>query len=166
VERLRNFGILDEVTVALAGGNGKMSEFNAALGLVQLRHVEQVRSARAAVDLRYREALAKVEGIDPLPLPYDTLPNYSYFPVLVSDGFPLSRDGLYEALKQDGVFTRRYFHPLLASLPMYCDLPSAAPANLPVASRAAEQILCLPIYPDLSLEDQNRAIRGILERSR
>lgn len=166
VERLRNFGILDEVTVAVAGGNGKMSEFNAALGLVQLRHVEAVRAARAAVDRRYREAFAEVEGIEPLPLPADTLPNYSYFPVLVSEAFHLSRDALYEALKEDGVFTRRYFHPLLSSLPMYRELPSAAPVNLPVATRASAQILCLPIYPDLSEADQDRVIHGIRRRSR
>ena len=69
-----------------------------------------------------------------------------------------SRDELYDALTAQGIFSRRYFHPLLARLPMYRDLPGADPANLPIATRAAEQILCLPIYPDLSPGDQDRVI--------
>lgn len=158
VERLRNFGILDEVTVAVAGGNGKMSEFSAALGLLQLRHVEKVRSARAAVDRRYREALSGMRGIEPLAVPEGTEPNYSYFPILVREEFPCRRDAVYEALKARGIHGRRYFYPLLAHLPMYRDLPSASEGSLQVAARAAEQVLCLPIYPDLGEEDQMRII--------
>lgn len=161
VDNLRNFGIASETSIPAVGGNAKMSEFNAALGLVQLNHFEHVRAARQAVDGRYRAMLADVAGIELLALPADTNPNYSYFPILVGDNFGLSRDALYEALKRDEIYSRRYFYPLLSSLPMYRDLPSAAPGNLPVAARAAEQILCLPIYPDLSEAEQARVVAVI-----
>jgi dTDP-4-amino-4,6-dideoxygalactose transaminase len=163
VENLRNFGIVNETNIPFVGTNGKMSEFNAALGLVQLDHFEEVRSARAAIDRRYREALAEFSGIEPLPLPPDTQPNHSYFPVLVRPDFPLSRDALYAALKEADIYTRRYFFPLLSALPMYRDLPSAAPERLPVATSAAAQILCLPIYPDLTKADQMRVVDTIRE---
>jgi dTDP-4-amino-4,6-dideoxygalactose transaminase len=163
VKRLLNFGILDEVTVTSIGGNGKMNEFSAAVGLLQLAHFDEVRAARQAVDQRYRLGLADVAGVQPLDLPDNSDPNFSYFPVLVTKDYRMTRDQLYETLKAQGIYSRRYFHPLLASLPMYRDLPSANPANLPVATRAAEQILCLPIYPDLSPADQDRVIDLVRE---
>lgn len=158
VDSVRNFGIAGEVDIPTVGTNAKMSEFNAAVGLLQLDHFARVRSARRAVDTRYREALQGLEGITPIAIPAQVEPNFSYFPVLVGDAYPQSRDGLYERLKANGVFSRRYFYPLLAGLPMYRDLPSASPGNLPVATRAAEQILCLPIFPELGAEDQDRII--------
>ena len=161
IERQRNFGIADEVTIPSVGTNAKMSEFNAAVGLVQMDHFAAVLSARRAVDARYRERLARIGGIEPLPIPDEVSPNFSYFPVLVREDFPLGRDALYERLLGEGIYSRRYFYPLLANLPMYRDLPSAAPANLPVANRAAAQILCLPIYPELVEADQERIVDAI-----
>jgi len=158
LDRLRNFGIQNEVLIPAVGTNMKMSEFNAALGLLQLEHFEEVRAARAAVDRRYRALLADLPGIDCLPIPAETLPNHSYFPILVRSAFRTSRDGVYEALKAENVYSRRYFYPLLSALPMYAEMPGAAPENLPVATRAAEEILCLPIYPDLSEGDQDRIV--------
>jgi dTDP-4-amino-4,6-dideoxygalactose transaminase len=161
IERQRNFGIRDEVTIETVGTNAKMSEFNAAIGLLQLDHFDHIRSARRAVDRRYRESLADVPGIDPLPLPADTEPNFSYFPVLVGADFPIGRDALQGALLQAGIHSRRYFYPLLSNLPMYRGIASSAPERLPVANRAAEQVLCLPIYPDLSESDQDRVIDAV-----
>jgi dTDP-4-amino-4,6-dideoxygalactose transaminase len=158
VDRLRNFGIADEVTVEAVGGNAKMNEFAAALGLLQLDHFETVRAELARIDRVYRELLAGVEGLDPLPAQADVEPNFSYFPVLVLPSFRTDRDGLYEALKTQGIHARRYFYPLLSNLPMYRDLPSAAPERLPVANRAAEQILCLPIYAGLDEPTQRRIV--------
>jgi dTDP-4-amino-4,6-dideoxygalactose transaminase len=156
VDRGKNFGIVDEVTVTSVGTNAKMSEFNAAVGLLQLDHFEHVRSERARVDSAYRELLAHVPGITCLPIPQDVDPNFSYFPVLIGNDYPLSRDDLQECLRSSGIYARRYFYPLLSSFPMYSEAPSAAPANLPVAHDVAEQILCLPIFPELSAEDQHR----------
>jgi dTDP-4-amino-4,6-dideoxygalactose transaminase len=100
-------------------------------------------------------------GIDPLPLPAESEPNFSYFPLLVSEEFPLGRDALQQALLDVGIYSRRYFYPLLSNLPMYRNAPSAALERLPVANRAANQILCLPIYPDLAENDQNRVIDAV-----
>jgi len=161
VDQLRNFGIADEVTIPAVGSNAKMSEFNAALGLLQLDDFEEVRGGRARVDGLYREMLAGVEGIDCLAIPPDVEPNFSYFPILVRPNFRISRDALYEELKEQNIYSRRYFYPLLSTLPMYRDLPSAVPANLPLAIEAAEQILCLPIYSDLSEADQFRIVEAI-----
>jgi dTDP-4-amino-4,6-dideoxygalactose transaminase len=161
VDSFRNFGIADEVNIPFIGTNAKMSEFNAALGVLQLRHFEQVRQGRKRVDALYREALAGRAGIECLPIPDGVEPNHSYFPIFVTPDFPVSRDGLYERLKADGIYARRYFYPLLSTLPLYGGLPSAAPDNLPVATTAAEQILCLPIFPDLSDSDLERVLRVI-----
>ena len=136
-----------------------MSEFNAALGLLQLDHFEEVRRRRAAVDSRYREMLAGIEGIDVLPVPAEVEPNYTYFPILVRPEFPISRDELYEQLKANRFYARRYFYPLLSNLPMYRYLPSAGEENLSVATQAAQQILCLPFYHDLAEADQVRLVK-------
>lgn len=162
IDRLRNFGIVDEVNVDRVGSNIKMSEFNAALGLLQLQYFEQVRAARARVDGLYRTLLADTPGIECLAIPDKVEPNYSYFPILVGPEYPLTRDDLCEWLKQQDIFSRRYFYPLLSNLPMYAALDSAATSNLPVANRAAGQILCLPIYPELGEDDQQRIVELIV----
>ena len=161
IHRSSNFGIADEVTIPAIGSNAKMSEFNAALGLLQLDHFEQVRRDRARVDGRYRELLAGIDGIDCLAVPHEVEPNFSYFPIFVRPNFRVRRDALYEELKAHEICSRRYFYPLLSTLPMYRDLPSATPANLPVATEAAGQILCLPIYGGLAEADQDRIVEAV-----
>ena len=165
VRNYRNFGFVDEVTIPAIGGNTKMSEFNAALGLLQLNHFEEVRRQRAEVDARYRKLLAGIEGIEMLPIPADVEPNFTYFPVLVRPEFRMSRDELYDHLKAHGFYARRYFYPLLSTLPMYRDLPSAGHNKLPVATDVAEQILCLPMYHDLAEADQVRLADVIVPKA-
>ena len=160
VDSLRNFGILDEVTVASIGTNSKMSEFNAALGLVQLDHFERVRAARREVHDRYLELLADLRASSAFRAPPGRA-QLHLFPILVGDAFPVSRDEVYRALSAQGIHCRRYFYPLLSAHEMYAGLPSAAPGNLPVASRAADQILCLPIYPGLAAEAQHRVVETL-----
>jgi dTDP-4-amino-4,6-dideoxygalactose transaminase len=166
IDQLKNFGFVDETTVVAPGINGKMSEFNAALGLVQLQHVDEALRLRGEVDARYRAALAEVRGISCVPAAPAQRQNYSYFPILVSPEYGLSRDDLYARLREHNIYARRYFYPLISSFPMYRALPSSAPANLPVATRAADQVLCLPIYPDLSADDQARVIELIATSAR
>lgn len=161
IDQLKNFGFVDEVTVVAPGINGKMSELNAAIGLLQLKHMDEVYRLRSAVDARYREALCDVPGIECLTQREATRHNYSYFPILVKPEYGRSRDGLYAYLKEFAINARRYFYPLISSFPMYRALPSANPANLPVAHHAAEQVLCLPIFPNLSESDQQRVIDAI-----
>ncbi len=163
IRHLRNFGIDDEVTISTIGMNAKMNEFCAALGLLQLTRFEGDRSLRRMVDARYRIHLQDIHGISPLPLRDDLESNYSYFPILVTDPYPLTRDGLYDRLRDSGIFSRRYFYPLLSNLPMYNGRASAQVSNLPVANKAASEILCLPIYPDLAERDQMRVIDLIRE---
>lgn len=158
IDHLKNFGFVDEVTVVAPGINAKMSEINAAFGLLQLKHMPHVLQRRAEIDIRYRRELEGVGGIRCVPHAGQTTANYAYFPILVESEYHLSRDGLYHMLKENGVNARRYFYPLISDFPMYRGLPSASRANLPVAAKAAEMVLCLPIYPDLSLDDQLRVI--------
>lgn len=158
IDYLKNFGFADEVTVVAPGINGKMSEFQAALGLLQLQHVDLAISARLAIDRRYRQALANVPGVQCLASAEGVSPNGGYFPLLIGAAYPLSRDQLYETLRRHGIHVRRYFYPLISNLPMYRGMASAGPANLPVATRTAEQVLCLPIYPDLDAKTVDRVI--------
>jgi dTDP-4-amino-4,6-dideoxygalactose transaminase len=166
VDRLKNFGIVDESTVVDVGLNGKMSEFNAALGLLQLETIDADLAHRRAVQARYRRALAGIEGLTLVDSGNPQGHNHAYCPLLVTPPYPLSRDELQLALRRRGVFARRYFHPLLSSLPMYRDLPSAAPGRLPVAQAVAQRVLCLPIHPALTESEQDRVIEALLDGAR
>jgi len=150
IDRLKNFGYVNEVTVESAGLNGKMSEIHAAFGLLQLKHIDEARQQRRLVDAHYRRALAPVKGIKILPLIEGQETSYSYFPLRVRKDYPTSRDELYQKLKDAGIFSRRYFYPLISDLTPYRNMASSDPSLLPVARQAAEEILCLPIYPGLS----------------
>ncbi|MCC2954336.1 DegT/DnrJ/EryC1/StrS family aminotransferase [Massilia sp. IC2-477] len=163
IDHLKNFGFVDEVTVVAPGINGKMSEINAAFGMLQLRGVNEAIARRGLIDRTYRELLAGVPGIGLMGHADDEAINHSYFPILVGDDFPLTRDALYAHLKEAGVHARRYFFPLISDFPMYRGLPSARRDNLPVAANAAARVLCLPIYPNLALEDVERIARLIRE---
>jgi dTDP-4-amino-4,6-dideoxygalactose transaminase len=162
IDYLKNFGFADEVTVVAPGINGKMSEFQAALGLLQLKHVDQAIAARLGIDSRYRQALADVPGVHFLPIAEGVRSNGGYFPVLIGADYPLSRDQLYDEFRRNNIFVRRYFYPLISDFPMYRGLASAAPANLPVATQIARQVLCLPIYPGLDDETVSRIIDIVL----
>ncbi|MDO9253868.1 MAG: DegT/DnrJ/EryC1/StrS family aminotransferase [Bacteroidales bacterium] len=149
IDQLKNFGYIDEVNVVAPGINGKMSEFNAALGLLQLKYIDQATAHRKEIDAAYRERLKGVSGICCLNDAGEKIANYSYFPILVKSDYPISRDDLYQKLKDNGIHPRRYFYPLISNFPMYRGLFSAHRENLPVATVLAQQVLCLPIYPGL-----------------
>lgn len=158
IDHLKNFGFVDEVTVVAAGINGKMNEVSAAFGLLQLQSIDEALVRRGAIARRYRELLAGVPGIEPVGDSGEARPNNSYFPILVRKEYPLSRDALFALLRQNGIIARRYFYPLISDFPMYRGLPSAARANLPVASQVANEVMCLPIYPDLAMDDVDRIV--------
>lgn len=158
INDLKNFGFADEITVVAPGINAKMNEVQAAFGLLQLAHMEKIIAGRKRVADRYHAELAGVPGIT-LPVRVAGIEsNDSYFPVLVEPAYGHSRDALYEQLKSRNIFTRRYFYPLISSFPIYRNLPSAIPNNLPVATSTAQKVLCLPIYPDLSQAAQDDVI--------
>lgn len=164
IDNLKNFGIVDEVTVVAPGINGKMSEINAAFGMLQLQHMDRAWARRKEIDAFYREQLTGLPGIQYLVEVGGMMTNYSYFPILVQSEYPMMRDALYQKLKDEGIYSRRYFYPLISDFPMYRGLPSAQRSNLPVASAVATKVLCLPIYPALSHQEQVcviNAIRGL-----
>ena len=163
IDYLKNFGFVDEVTVVASGINGKMSEINAAFGLLQLKGIDEALQKRKVIDMCYRERLAGITGIQCQFYPGEQkqVANYAYFPILVQSEYPLSRDVLYQKLKDNGIYSRRYFYPLISDFPMYRGFPSAMPANLPVASKASREVICLPIYPDLNLSVVDKITRLI-----
>lgn len=164
VDHLKNFGFVDETIVVAPGINGKMSEFNAALGLLQLKGVDAALRKRKAIDAQYRDGLGGVQGIHCLSAAPEETANYGYFPILVRPEYPLNRDALYRKLRDNGVYARRYFYPLISDFPMYQGLPSAAQSNLPVARKAASEVICLPIYAALLPEQVDAVIELLAGR--
>ena len=156
LDRLKNHGIVDESTFGEPGLNGKMNEFSAALGLLQLRSLDAVIARRSAVDRTYRLALAGIDGIRCLPCSADVQANHAYFPILVEPHHRTSRDALMHCLREQGVGARRYFWPLISQMPAYRHLPSARPQALVQAHRIADQILCLPIHSRMTGDDVGR----------
>jgi dTDP-4-amino-4,6-dideoxygalactose transaminase len=163
IDFLKNFGFANETTVVAPGINSKMDEMRAAYGLLNLRQVDAAIAARQRVAQRYREALRLVEGITF----FEDIPgirhNYSYFPIFVDAAkFGISRDELYFKMRDQGVWGRRYFYPLISTFTTYRGLPSAKPANLPHAHKMADEVICLPMHHALSEEDVERVLNSIL----
>jgi dTDP-4-amino-4,6-dideoxygalactose transaminase len=154
IDYLKNFGFAGETTVMAPGINSKMNEMQAALGLLQLKHYNTNIEKRKIVAETYRKELAVIKGISFLPEPKNVASNYAYFPIFVDEKeYGMSRDQLYEKLKRNNIFGRRYFYPLISKFPMYKSLDSANPENLKVAEKIAEQVICLPLYPELRHEE-------------
>lgn len=166
INRLKNFGYVDEVTVTEVGINGKMNEISAAFGLLQLRHLRAGLDRRAAIDRTYRTCLNCVAGIGCLEVLNHERGNHGFFPIMVEEAYPMTRDQLYDALRAAGVHARRYFYPLVAAFPMYAQLRSASRTNLPIASRVAERVICLPIYPAMTDAEQARVVEVICKAGR
>ncbi|MEB0078659.1 dTDP-4-amino-4,6-dideoxy-D-glucose aminotransferase VioA [Pseudomonas sp. CCI3.2] len=160
IDYLKNFGFADEVTVVAPGINGKMSEINAAFGLLQLKYIDAALQRRKRVDTIYREAIAAIPGIE-LAWTVQDGHNYSYFPILVGPGFSLSRDALYERFREQNILVRRYFYPLITEFPMYRGLESARKTNVPFADDISHRILCLPIFDSLTDDEIERVIHLI-----
>ena len=163
VNRLRNFGFTSEISVNEIGINGKMAEFNAALGCVQLKYIDDFILQRKVVYERYVKELKELPGII---IPFDgirndQIQNYSYFPIRVTPDFPLTRDELYMKLKMVGINTRRYFYPLIPNFPIYEMSFKNYKKNYQNAESLAKEVLCLPIYPSLSENELSRVINEI-----
>lgn len=158
IDHLKNFGFVDETTVVAPGINGKMSELNAAVGLLQLKHIDETIKARRNIDSIYRESLSKVKGVRCVTSSGENNSNYSYFPIMIDEDYGLSRDELFNKLRKNNIYSRRYFYPLISDFPMYRGLNSATQGNLPIAQKASESVICLPIYPALTNTEQERVI--------
>ncbi len=159
IDQLKNFGFTNETTVVAPGANGKMNEIQAAYGCLQLRYIDDVIARNRQLAQRYAQALAGTTGIRLLTPQPEVDYNYSYFPIFIDEHeYGTTRDEMYFKLKENGINARRYFYPLISQFPSYCDYDSANPAQLPVATRIAQEVICLPIFAELSEHDQDKVI--------
>ena len=164
IDYLKNFGFASETEVVAPGINGKMDEIRSAFGLLNLRQVDAAIEARHQVAIRYRDALRPVEGIDF----WDDMPgvrhNYGYFPIFVDAGrYGMTRDELFNRLREHHILARRYFYPLISEFSTYRGLPSATRENLPNAVRMADTVICLPMHHELTESDLNRILGLIVK---
>lgn len=163
IDYLKNFGFANEVEVVGPGINSKMDEIRAAYGLLNLKQVDSAIEARHQVANAYREALRTVEGISF----FDDMPgvrhNYSYFPIFIdAEKYGMTRDKLYFKMKEQGVWGRRYFYPLISDFSTYRGLESAHPENLPNAHRMANSVICLPMHHSMSTNDVQRVTNSLI----
>ena len=153
IDHLKNFGFEDEVTVVEPGINAKMNELQAAYGLIQLNHIDTYIAKRKKIAEQYRNLLSGIEGLRFLCDIEGVRHSYTYFPVFIDEKlYGKSRDQAYADLRAGNIYGRRYFYPLISQFPTYRGLPSSRPGNIPVATKVADQVICLPIYPDLGTE--------------
>lgn len=164
IDYLKNFGFAGETEVVAPGINSKVDEVRSAYGLLNLKQVDSAIAARQKVAIRYREALRDVPGIRF----FDDMPgvkhNYSYFPVFVdAEKFGMTRDDLYFKMKEQGVLGRRYFYPLISTFSTYRNLPSASPDNLPMATKMANEVICLPMHHLLNKKDIDKVLDTLVK---
>lgn len=162
IERLKDFGIVDDEQIEGFGLNGKMDEVRAAYGLLNLKTIDSAIYRRKIMAMRYRDGLKNVDGIRYM----DDIPgvkhNYSYFPIFVDeDKYGMSRDALFTVLASAGIHCRKYFYPLISDVDIYSSLPSARKANLPNAHRLASAVICLPMHHKLTSDDIDKVVGEI-----
>jgi dTDP-4-amino-4,6-dideoxygalactose transaminase len=163
IDFLKNFGFKNEVEVVAPGINSKMDEIRSAYGILSLRQVDESIEARKEVAREYRKELKGVPGIRLFEDMPGVKHNYSYFPIFInSDEYGMTRDQLYFKMKDANVLGRRYFYPLISTFDPYRTLPGSASENLPVATRIADEVICLPMHHELSREDVDRIISLII----
>lgn len=171
VDYLKNFGFEDETTVVAPGINSKMDEIRAALGLLNLKYVNQAINRRKEIAAKYVERLKGLSGID-IHVPIEEALfqnhvelNYGYFPIFVDyDQYGLSRDDLYHLLKKNSIWARRYFYPLITAFTPYNKLPNTSREDLPIANKISDRVLCLPIHDRLTDEEVDRIVDIIRNR--
>jgi dTDP-4-amino-4,6-dideoxygalactose transaminase len=161
IDQIKNFGFTGETTIEQIGINGKMSEFNAALGLLQLKQIDNDIVKRKKIDQVYREGLENIPGIKCLDYTNMEKGNYSYFPIFIDDNYPLSRDQLYNKLKENDINGRRYFYPLITDFSTYEDMRIKKETTLISAKSISKKVICLPIYSELSINFVRKIINVI-----
>lgn len=155
---LKWFGFNDGDFIA-PGINSKMDEVRAALGLLNLRIIDDAISKRKQIAQQYRENLCEVDGITLLHELPGVKYNYSYFPIIINEQkYGITRNNIYDKLKSHNIICRKYFNPLISELPAYRNLKSSTKDNLPIATHISQNVMCIPIYPDLTQQDVNNII--------
>lgn len=161
VDYLKNFGFANETTVVAAGINAKMNEFQAAVGIAQLKYIDEAIDRRSALDRLYRRKLADIGGIRCHVRAPCKRYNYAYFPIFIDDEYALDRDALYFRLREAGVFGRRYFYPLIPEFPMYKNSSGGGRHKWPNATSASRRVICLPMYPAMDEGDVERVVEVV-----
>lgn len=165
IDYLKNFGFKSETEVIAPGINSKIDEVRAAFGILNLRQIDSCIEARHQVAIKYREALRGTPGVRFFEDMPNVRHNYSYFPIFINaEEYGCTRDELYFKLKERNILARRYFYPLISTFSTYSSLESASPTNLPVATRMADEVICLPMHHELSEENLNRIIEVIIRK--
>lgn len=162
IYNLRNFGIRSEERVADIGINGKMNELQAALGILNLALYREEQEKRKLIRERYTCRLSAITGIRIPRLNDNTTDSCQYYPIVIEDAYPVTRNALYVTLKNHNVMSRKYFYPLCSDFEPYKALPSSTRENLPVANDIKNRVLCLPFYGNLSFDEVD-AICKIIE---
>lgn len=158
---MKNFGIHGPEVVAYIGGNAKMNEFQAAMGICNMKHLNEEIQKRKMIGDHYRERLSGVEGIKLCVIQEHVESNYAYFPV-VFDGYKYTRNEVFERLAEHGIGARKYFYPLTSSFECYKNYPTAGSEKTPIAQHIALRVLTLPLYADLSIENVDKICDVIL----
>lgn len=164
IDHLKNFGFVDETTIVAPGINGKMSEICAAMGLLQLRHIDRALERRREVYRRYHEAFEDIPTLRLLEPVEGLTWNHAYCPLFVLPGHPESRDQLYQRMKEHDIFARRYFYPLVSTFPMYKNLADSKRISLENASTLSQQVISLPMHADLARAEQDRVIDAVRQQ--
>ncbi len=164
IDYLKNFGFAGETEVVAPGINSKVDEVRCAYGLLNLKQVDTAITNRQKVAKQYREAMRNVPGIRFFDDMQGVRHNYSYFPIFINaKEYGISRDELYFKLRENGVWGRRYFYPLISTFSTYRSLSSATTENLPVATKIANEVICLPMHHELSDADLERILNLIIK---
>lgn len=164
VDRLKNFGFTGEITVEAPGINSKMDEIRSAYGLLNLKQVDEAIASRKNTAEKYREGLKNVQGIRFLEDIEGVHHNYAYFPIFIDKNvYGMTRDELYQKLKDNNVLGRRYFYPLITEFEPYKNYPSASYYNLQVAKKIADEVICLPMYAFMEQGDINNIVSLIIK---
>jgi dTDP-4-amino-4,6-dideoxygalactose transaminase len=164
IDNLKNFGFVNETTVVTPGINAKMNEVQAAMGLLQLKHIDGSIEKGKQIAEQYQNLLKNIDGISYIEDIPDVKHCYSYFPVFIDkEIYGKTRDEIYEELKRNNIYGRRYFYPLISQFPTYRGLESALPGKMPVAEKVTEEVICLPIYSDLSDKEVNKVVKVITQ---
>lgn len=159
LNRLKNFGIVDQENIDCLGGNAKMNEFQAAMGICNLKYIDDNIVKRKLIVEKYNELLSKIHGIKLNKAQKDVESNYAYYPIVIEDEYGISRDEVFKILESHNIYARKYFYPISNE----CEIYSDCVGNTPIAKDISKRVLTLPIYPDLELEDVKRICK-ILKR--
>lgn len=162
IDNLKNFGFIDETTVVAPGINAKMNEVQAAMGLLQLKYIDVAIQKRRKIADQYRKVFTNISGISLIDDMPDVKHCYSYYPIFINkEIFGKTRDDVYNILKSNNIFSRRYFYPLISQFPTYRGMESAKTEKMPIAEKATKEVICLPIYPELKTDQINFIIAKI-----